>query len=333
MSGGKAHSSGNREGTPRRFRPAVRTCALAGEGPGCVRARSRGDGTRGRVDDAGEGCRLGADEVDVARHLRSRLLRDRDDVDRVVALRHRALRHGGLPLVTETGRSADRLGPRRAQDGRASAPGLRPDARAEVGDCDGRVRELRRDVQQLHDAAGRGQDRRGGYPRAGLPAATGGADGRNRPAARKGHGRRTTGLRAARSRVLNYNRVPGLVEIREANGETTLVVDAPRLPEAARHLRDELGFNFLSDVAAADYLGWAGKGVSGYIGTAGGRDLNKPTTQGFQRLPGPKPRRFSVSYPLLALRAGAARVRLQVRVDDGEAVPSAVGVRPTADWP
>src|SRR5207237_190122 len=109
------------------------------------------------------------------------------------------------------------------------------------------VRELRRDVQQLHDAAGRGQDRRGGYPRAGLPAATGGADGRNRPAARKGHGRRTTGLRAARSRVLNYNRVPGLVEIREANGETT-------------------------------------------------------------------------------------RVRLQVWIDDGEAVPTVVGVWPTADW-
>ena len=74
--------------------------------------------------------------------------------------------------------------------------------------------------------------------------------------------------------------------------------------------------------------------MSGYIGTAGGRDLNKPSTQGFQRLPRPQPRRFSVSYHLLALRqgAGAPRVRLQVWVDDAESVPSVVGVWPTADW-
>jgi NADH:ubiquinone oxidoreductase subunit C len=111
------------------------------------------------------------------------------------------------------------------------------------------------------------------------------------------------------------------------------VVDTPRLREAARYLRDELGFNFLSDVAAADYLGWGGKGISGYIGSAGGRDLNKPSTQGLQRLPRPKPRRFSVSYHLLTLRAGSAtRVRLQVWVDDGESVPSLVAVWPTADW-
>jgi len=165
-----------------------------------------------------------------------------------------------------------------------------------------------------------------------VPAAAGGVDGGNRPAPREGDGRSSPRLRAPRSRVLNYNRVPGLVEVREAKAETTLVVDAPRLPEAARYLRDELGFNFLSDIAAADYLGWGGKGISGYIGTPGGRDLNKPSTQGFQRLPRPKPRRFSVSYHLLVLGPGATRVRVQVWVDDGEAVPSVVGVWPTADW-
>ena len=88
----------------------------------------------------------------------------------------------------------------------------------------------------------------------------------------------------------------------------------------------------LSDIAAADYLGWGGKGISGYIGTPGGRDLNKPSTQGFQQLPRPKPRRFSVSYHLLALRSGAPRVRVQVWVDDGEPVPTVVPVWPTADW-
>jgi NADH:ubiquinone oxidoreductase subunit C len=126
--------------------------------------------------------------------------------------------------------------------------------------------------------------------------------------------------------------VPGLVEVREEHGETTLVVDTPRLREAARHLRDELGFDFLSDVAATDYLGWGSKQVSGYLATTVGRDLNKPSTQGFQRLPRPKPRRFSLSYHVLALRESAPRVRLQVWVDDGEPVPSVVPVWPTADW-
>jgi NADH-quinone oxidoreductase subunit C len=131
---------------------------------------------------------------------------------------------------------------------------------------------------------------------------------------------------------VNYAGVPGLVETKEAHGETTLVVDVARLVEACTHLRDELGFDFLSDVAAADYLGWGSKGVSGYIGTATGRDLNLPMTQGFQTLPAPKPKRFSVSYHLLALREGAPRVRVQVWVDDGEPVPTVVGVWPTADW-
>ena len=131
---------------------------------------------------------------------------------------------------------------------------------------------------------------------------------------------------------MSWKDVPGHVETREAHGETTIVVERDSLVETCEYLRDELGFGFLSDIAATDYLGWAGKGVSGYIATPGGRDLNKPSTQGFQRLPRPKPRRFSVNYHLLALRAGAPRVRLQVWLDDGETVPSVVSVWPTADW-
>jgi NADH:ubiquinone oxidoreductase subunit C len=120
--------------------------------------------------------------------------------------------------------------------------------------------------------------------------------------------------------------------VKEARGETTVVVDPARLLEAALHLRDELGFNFLSDISAADYLGWGGKGVSGYIATSTGRDINRPSTQGYQTLPSLKPKRFSVSYHLLALRDRPARVRLQLWVDDGEPVPSVVTVWPTADW-
>ncbi len=126
--------------------------------------------------------------------------------------------------------------------------------------------------------------------------------------------------------------MPGLVERREAYGETTLVVETERLVEACEHLRDVDGFRFLSDISATDYFGWGKKGVSGYIGTASGRDLNAPSTQGFQRLPSLKPKRFSVSYHLLAVREGAPRIRVQVWLDDGEPVPSVVSVWPTADW-
>jgi NADH:ubiquinone oxidoreductase subunit C len=131
---------------------------------------------------------------------------------------------------------------------------------------------------------------------------------------------------------VTYENVPGFIDKKGAYGETTFVVDSKRIRDACAYARDELGFNFLADIVATDYLNWAKKGVSGYIGTATGRDLNKPSTQGLQTLPRPKPWRFSVSYHLLAMREGAARVRLQAWVDDGEPVPSLVGVWPTADW-
>ena len=70
--------------------------------------------------------------------------------------------------------------------------------------------------------------------------------------------------------VVTYEGVPGLVETQEAHGETTLVVDPARLVEACLHLRDEEGFNFLSDITPTDYLGWGERGVAGYFGTARG---------------------------------------------------------------
>ena len=129
-----------------------------------------------------------------------------------------------------------------------------------------------------------------------------------------------------------YEGVPGLVERRDAHGETTLVVDPARLVETCLHLRDEEGFDFLSDISPADYLGWGEKGVAGYIGTVAGRDLNAPGSQGYAKRPAPKPKRFSISYHLLTLADAPRRLRVQVWVDDGEAVPSVVAVWPTADW-
>jgi NADH-quinone oxidoreductase subunit C len=130
----------------------------------------------------------------------------------------------------------------------------------------------------------------------------------------------------------SYADVPGVVETKEALGETTLVVDPARLVEACTCLRDEHGFNVLSDVAGVDYLGWGERGVAGYIGTAEGRDLNAPGSQGLARVPDPKPKRFSVSYHLLRVGDEPARVRVQVWLDDGEPVATVVPVWPAADW-
>jgi NADH-quinone oxidoreductase subunit C len=129
-----------------------------------------------------------------------------------------------------------------------------------------------------------------------------------------------------------YEDVPGLVESKQAFGETTLVVDPARLVQACTHLRDVHGFDMLVDIAPTDYLGWGEPGVSGYLGTAWGRNLNRPMTQGLQAVPQPKPKRFAVNYHLLGIRAGAPRVRVQVWVDDGEPVASVIPVWPTADW-
>jgi NADH-quinone oxidoreductase subunit C len=131
--------------------------------------------------------------------------------------------------------------------------------------------------------------------------------------------------------AVSHEAVPGFLEERSAYGETTVVVERERLQEAARYLRDELGFNMLVDVAATDYLGWGGVGVAGYFGTPSGRDANAPGSWGLAKLPERKPKRFSVSYHLLKIPSGE-RLRLQVWCDDGEPVPTVVPIWPTADW-
>jgi NADH-quinone oxidoreductase subunit C len=129
-----------------------------------------------------------------------------------------------------------------------------------------------------------------------------------------------------------WRAAPGYVSEAEAFGELTVTVEPEHVAGAARYARDELGFNLLSDIVATDYLNWGTAGVSGYIGTGSGRDINFPMTQGLQSLPQLKPKRFSVSYHLLALRRPPARVRLQTWVDDGQPVPSVIRVWPGADF-
>jgi NADH:ubiquinone oxidoreductase subunit C len=142
---------------------------------------------------------------------------------------------------------------------------------------------------------------------------------------------------------VSFEAVPGHVETREAHGETTVVVKRERLRDAALWMRDVAGYNFLADVAAADYLGWGEQGVAGYWGSpaqlASGlgirQETHSPGSWGLSRRPDPKPNRFSVSYHLLRVASGARearRVRLQTWCDEGEPVPSVVSVWPTADW-
>ena len=129
-----------------------------------------------------------------------------------------------------------------------------------------------------------------------------------------------------------YEDVPGFTSERVAFGETTVTVEPAELVDAALHLRDAHEFRFLSDISAADYLGWGEAPTAGYWGSASGRDLNAAASASLNRRPDPKPSRFSVSYHLLRLERGAPRVRLQVWCEDGESVPSVIRVWPTADW-
>ena len=100
------------------------------------------------------------------------------------------------------------------------------------------------------------------------PAArpAGGAARGHRPPPGEDQGRRPARVRDPRSGQLTFEGVPGLVERKDAHGETTLVVDPARLVEACTYLRDEEGFDFLSDITPVDYLGWGEREVAGYYG-------------------------------------------------------------------
>jgi NADH-quinone oxidoreductase subunit C len=125
--------------------------------------------------------------------------------------------------------------------------------------------------------------------------------------------------------------------VSQARGEVTLDVPRERIADACAAARDA-GYDFLVDLAATDYLGYASEGVAGYWaspGTSGGaRDLNHPASTGLAAvIPPPGNKRFAVSYQLLDRASRPARrLRLRVWADDGEAVPTIVPVFPCADY-
>jgi NADH-quinone oxidoreductase subunit C len=95
-----------------------------------------------------------------------------------------------------------------------------------------------------------------------------------------------------------------LLDVQQVRHETAVVLQPGGLLRACRHLRDhpDLAFDLLSSVTAVDRL----------------------------KLPEPSPR-FEVVYHLYSL-AHKRRLRLKVRVHEGQAVPSVTGVWETANW-
>ena len=117
----------------------------------------------------------------------------------------------------------------------------------------------------------------------------------------------------------------------------TLDVPRERIAEACAAARDA-GYDFLCDLAATDYLGYAGEGVAGYWASptgAGARDINHPASTGLgavvgaARAPSASRSPTSCSTARPAPRAGCACAPGSTTASR---VPSVVGVFPCADY-
>jgi NADH-quinone oxidoreductase subunit C len=122
----------------------------------------------------------------------------------------------------------------------------------------------------------------------------------------------------------------------EAFGEITLDVEPADVPAVLARAIDA-GYDFLCDLAATDHLGFGGS-VAGYWSAPAhavvDQDMNLAGSSGLGSVPRKLgPRRFAISYQLLARELEPVR-RLRVRtwVEDGDPVPTAVQVFPSADY-
>lgn len=98
--------------------------------------------------------------------------------------------------------------------------------------------------------------------------------------------------------------VKDVVEFRD---EITIVVDAEKIPEVLRFVRDTKGliYNYLSDISAVDYY--------------------EPDAEH------DRPARFGVSYHVYSMLYNR-RLRVKTYVEDGVNVPTAIPVWPAANW-
>ncbi len=102
--------------------------------------------------------------------------------------------------------------------------------------------------------------------------------------------------------------VPGAVIGTWAEETDKAYIVAPdKLIPLLTHLRDNLGYDYLSNLTCVDYLTYQGK-----------------KRKGVQE-------RFEVVYHLYSTRKGGGHIALHVRVPENETVPSAVGVYPGAN--
>src|SRR5262249_35124876 len=131
---------------------------------------------------------------------------------------------------------------------------LRSDAGAEVGHLHGRVRLLRRHVQQLRAHPGRRHHRAGGRVRPGVPAPAGDAHVRDPEAAREGPARGPHPVTADELAGTLRSRFADVVS---ARGEVTVSLVPGEVREALEWLRDEpaVSFGLLSDLTCTDWPG------------------------------------------------------------------------------
>ncbi|WP_066096672.1 NADH-quinone oxidoreductase subunit C [Xanthomonas massiliensis] len=138
------------------------------------------------------------------------------------------------------------------------------------------------------------------------------------------------------------------VHVAQPRGEVTLVVPAPEWHATCQALRDEFGFDQLSDLCGIDYMGYGsdewdtsdvsskgfsrgveGKGVGRF---AWGEAPSEEAAQGIEPMPVPKAR-FGV---VAQLRSYAHNLMLRVRChapdDDLPVVASVTDLWPGANW-
>src|SRR5437899_3806495 len=96
--------------------------------------------------DAGA-LQLGTQELHLAAAIWARLLRNRDDRNRRLSLRHCAVWRRSFPAVAASGRSDDCRRHGDKKNGAANRPALQPDARSKICDFDGGVRHFWRAFQ------------------------------------------------------------------------------------------------------------------------------------------------------------------------------------------
>jgi NADH-quinone oxidoreductase subunit C len=129
------------------------------------------------------------------------------------------------------------------------------------------------------------------------------------------------------------------VASRVHRGELTIVVPARRWRDAMLHMRDEEGYDYLSDVVVTDWMGYQGT-VAGYFSSGGTltHDMNRSGSWGKSVVPDAPggEKRFSVSSHLLKLmtvpQGQHRRVRMQAWLDDGESIETLVPVYPSSDF-